>query len=63
MPQSKPVEQFRLTYKINEKVELEAITNYARNRYVFFPVDRETTFGVVNEVLRLTVFFSSIVNS
>lgn len=45
------------TYKFNDKWSLEYITNYARNRYVFVPVDRETTFGVVNQVLRLTMYF------
>lgn len=45
------------TYRFNKKWSLEYITNYARNRYVFVPVDRETTFGVVNQVLRLTMYF------
>lgn len=45
------------TYRFNKKWSLEYITNYARNRYVFVPVNRETTFGVVNQVLRLTMFF------
>ncbi len=49
--------QSYLTYKVNDKVDLEWIANYARNRYSFVPVDRETTFGVVNNVLRLTVYF------
>lgn len=45
------------TYHFNKKWSLEYITNYARNRFVFKPVDRETTFGVVNNVLRLTMYF------
>lgn len=45
------------TYNFNKKHSLEYITNFARNRFVFRPVERETTFGVVNEVLRLTMFF------
>src|ERR1051325_2383047 len=49
--------QSYLTYKINPKTDLEWITNFALNRFVFKPVDRETTFGVVNNVLRLTVYF------
>jgi len=49
--------QSYLTYKINSRTELEWITNFALNRFVFKPVDRETTFGVVNNVLRLTVYF------
>lgn len=45
------------TYRFNKKNSLEYITNFARNRFVYRPVDRETTFGVVNNVLRLTMFF------
>jgi hypothetical protein len=46
-----------MTYKINDKFELEWINNYARNRFYFEPKDRQSTFGVVNQVLRLTMFF------
>lgn len=46
-----------VTYKINDKLELEWINNYARNRFKFVPKDRESTFGVVNQVLRLTMYF------
>ncbi|MEX0811481.1 MAG: TonB-dependent receptor [Chitinophagales bacterium] len=46
-----------MTYKINDKLELEWINNYARNRFEFVPNDRESTFGVVNQVLRLTMYF------
>jgi len=45
------------TYKVNDKINLEWITNFAMNRFVFKPVSRETTFGVVNNVMRLTVYF------
>lgn len=45
------------TYRFNRKLRLDWITNYARNRFAFKPVDRETTFGVVNQVLRLNIFF------
>ncbi|MDZ4846896.1 MAG: carboxypeptidase-like regulatory domain-containing protein [Chitinophagales bacterium] len=45
------------TYKVNDKVDLEWISNFAMNKFVFKPVSRETTFGVVNNVLRLTVYF------
>jgi len=49
--------QSYLTYKISTRIDIEWITNFAMNRFVFKPVDRETTFGVVNNVLRLTVYF------
>lgn len=45
------------TYQFNDKLRLDWITNYARNRFTFIPVDRETTFGVVNQVLRLNIYF------
>lgn len=45
------------TYRFTDKVRIEYITNYARNRFAFKPVDRETTFGVVNQVLRLNIYF------
>ena len=31
-------------------MDIELIGNFAFNRYTFRPVDRETTFGVVNQV-------------
>ncbi|GIV34583.1 MAG: TonB-dependent receptor [Chitinophagales bacterium] len=46
-----------ITYRLNNKLDLELIGNFAMNRFVFKPVSRETTFGVVNRVLRLTVYF------
>lgn len=45
------------TYRFSDKLRIEYITNYARNRFAFKPVDRETTFGVVNQVLRLNIYF------
>ena len=45
------------TYRINEKVGLEFITNYARNQFVFKPVNRETSFGLLTDVKKLTVYF------
>lgn len=49
--------QSYLTCKLNARTDIEWITNFAMNRFVFKPVERETTFGVVNNVLRLTVYF------
>lgn len=46
------------TYDINEKWEVGALLNYARNRYQFVPENRQTDFGSINEALRLTVFFA-----
>ncbi len=41
----------------NEKFGLELISNYSRNRFVFKPVNRETTFGLLTDVKRLTIYF------
>ena len=46
-----------ITVPINKKLSLEWIGNYARNKFSFIPTDRSTTFGVVNNVLRLTIYF------
>ena len=45
------------TWKASPRLDFEWITNFAMNRFEFKPIDRETTFGVVNNVLRLTVYF------
>ncbi|TVR76355.1 MAG: TonB-dependent receptor [Chitinophagaceae bacterium] len=46
-----------ITYRINDRLRIEYLGNYARNKYEYVPISRETTFGVVNNVLRLNVFF------
>ncbi len=46
-----------MTYRIAKRWQIEYLVNYASNKYQFSPVDRETTFGVVNQVLQLTMFF------
>ncbi len=45
------------TFDLTDNTSIEVISNYARNRFSYTPIDRTTTFGVVNNVLRLTVFF------
>lgn len=49
--------QTYMTYDLNEKLELSFIANYNNNTYSFIPSDRETEFGLVNNALRLKVFF------
>ncbi|MFN8321115.1 MAG: carboxypeptidase regulatory-like domain-containing protein [Chitinophagales bacterium] len=41
----------------NEKWGLELISNYSRNQFVFKPVNRETTFGLLTDVKKLTIYF------
>jgi hypothetical protein len=38
-------------------LEFSFLGNYQNNRYQFIPSDRETSFGSINESLRLTIFF------
>lgn len=49
--------QADLTFEVSDKVSLEAIGNYSKNNYTFVPEDRVTTFGTVQQTLRLTVYF------
>jgi hypothetical protein len=41
----------------NEKWGLELISNYSRNQFIFKPVNRETTFGLLTDVKKLTIYF------
>ncbi len=50
--------QLFLTYTSkNRKWGAEYISNYSRNLYVFKPVNRETSFGLLTDVKKLTVYF------
>ncbi|MDA3866521.1 MAG: TonB-dependent receptor [Salinivirgaceae bacterium] len=46
-----------ITYDLTEKLEIGFIGNYNNNTFQFKPVDRETEFGLVNNALRLKVYF------
>ncbi len=41
----------------NEKWAVELISNYSRNQFLFKPVNRETSFGLLTDVKKLTVYF------
>lgn len=45
------------TFQATEKLGIDYIVNYARNNYVFKPVNRETSFGLLTDVKKLTVYF------
>lgn len=49
--------QGMLIYELNPKLEFSVLGNYARNSYIFEPVNRETSFGTINEALQLRVYF------
>lgn len=49
--------QALVNYRINKKWELEAIGNYARNRFNFIPEEATSSFGLINKAYQLRVFF------
>ncbi len=49
--------QADIIFDVSDKITLEAIGNYSRNKYQFIPEDRVTTFGTIQNTLRLTVYF------
>ncbi len=50
--------QALVNYRFNDKWELEAIANYARNRFSFIPEKSEAAFGLANEAYKLETFFT-----
>ena len=49
--------QTLITAKLSKKFELSFLGNYARNKFLLVPQNRETDFGTVQQVLRLKVYF------
>jgi hypothetical protein len=49
--------QILLSYDFTPEFSIQFLGNYARNKYNVIPTTRETTFGTVNQALRLTVYF------
>ena len=50
--------QALVDYHINSKWDIEAIANYARNRFTFYPQSEVTSFGALNQAYQLDVFYS-----
>ncbi len=50
--------QALINYKISKNWDLEAIGNYARNRFTFFPESQVSSFGVLNQAYQLDVFYN-----
>jgi hypothetical protein len=46
-----------LTFTLNEKWSIEFLGNVANNQYLVIPANRETTFGTVNNAVKLTIYF------
>ncbi len=49
--------QFFSTYQFSKKFELQAIGNLNLNKFRFIPQSRVTSFGLVNQTIRLQMFF------
>ncbi len=49
--------QTYLTYDITEKTELSFLGNISQNDYRFVPQTRETSFGTIDEALKLKIYF------
>ncbi|MCD6367232.1 MAG: carboxypeptidase-like regulatory domain-containing protein [Bacteroidales bacterium] len=45
------------SYEFSEKVSINLLTNISQNNYFFIPQTRETSFGTVNEALKLKIYF------
>lgn len=50
--------QFLLNYRFNNKWEVEAIGNYARNRFSFIPEEATSSFGLINKAYQLRMFYN-----
>ncbi len=49
--------QTYLCYDVSKKLEISTLGYYSRNRYMFVPTTRETTYGTFNEAYKLTIYF------
>jgi len=49
--------QTYLSYDINDKFELSFLGNYSSNIYKFTPQDRETSWGTLDEALKIKMYF------
>ncbi len=47
-----------LTYRLSYKWQIEALGYYSQNNYSFVPIDRETSFGTINEAKKLKIYFN-----
>lgn len=46
-----------LTFTLNEKWSIEFLGNVSNNQYLIIPANRETTFGTVNNAVKLSIYF------
>lgn len=50
--------QAYLTYQVSKTLRMELISTYALNKYTFIPTDRTTDFGLLTDVMQLTIYFN-----
>ena len=50
--------QALLSYELSKNWRLEAIGNYARNRFTYFPQTMVSSFGVLNQAYQLDVYYN-----
>ena len=50
--------QALVNYRFNPRWEIEAIGNYARNRFSMTPEESVSTFGVIDQAFQLRVFYN-----
>lgn len=50
--------QALVNYKFSDKWEVEAIGNYARNRFNFIPEESSSSFGLINKAYQLRMFYN-----
>ena len=50
--------QALINYRINDKWEVEAIANYARNRFTFYPTESIANFGELTQAYQVHLFYS-----
>ncbi len=49
--------QTYITYDYSEKIEFGFLGNFSRNTYTFIPQNRETSWGTLNEALKISMYF------
>lgn len=45
------------TYEFSDKVSINLLTTISQNDYYFVPTTRETSFGTINDALKLKIYF------
>lgn len=49
--------QMLLKWDVNQKFSISLLGNFSRNSFIYQPTDRETNFGGISDIKRLTIYF------